>query len=72
MPNGQGPIGDILGFGVGLATEAIQYRRERKTREAATQKSVEDDGTPSGPVMPSANSVLQQSPPATINQHMLR
>jgi len=62
MPSGQGPIGNILGLGVGLASEVIQYRRERKSREAATQRSVEDDGTPSRTSTPSANSVLQQPP----------
>lgn len=63
MRNGQGPIGNILGFGVGLASEAIQYRRERKAREAVTQRSVEDNGTPSRPaVTPNANSVFQQPP----------
>ena len=62
MRNGQGPIGNILGFGVGLATEVIQYRRERKAREVTTHRSVEDNGTPSGPVIAIASSVLQQPP----------
>ena len=62
MRNGQGPIGSILGFGVGLASEAIQYRRERKAREAATQRNVEDDGMLTRPRTPSANPVLQRLP----------
>jgi hypothetical protein len=47
MRNGQGPIGNILGFGVGLASETIQYRRVRKVGEPVTQRSVEDGGIPS-------------------------